>query len=710
MESYRLMTPLLTLARDNNGHVVDDIDDLRQDLMPKLSRLDSLISNCLDAVVSHVNKHRDAAHSSDPSATPPTTPSIQEILGPFGQHSLQSWDPKDSTSYAMFQSTQRSIPGYHAHPPLQTIEDEDTFVSSKHDESGKASPPPLRLNQRNLIGETRPSPIYTLFPPACPPPVKALPPIPPPRSPFRPGPVSPVSLRALRAPNVPIKSRARASSDITLDSKFSTLSSDVSRLSASSHASSIKHHPWASSHATQFQAEPTSPRPDTLSQEILPSFDIIPLRRLDHQEKDTSHGGVFSIDTSTESTVLASRHGKFHIKLWDLPSGPLFTTIKVPFYVQAQARSRGFFIRSHAVLSETNNLIAIATGFGDTLEIWNWAKKKKVQTIHDALRWAAVKADVYESRWSPLATYREEDDTIKLYPVSTASAKKPFGKPRAIELRKAGLPHLPKLPELAYSATGPLLVAAAGPRPPRPNAPPPTHAALLMAWQLDGDARLLRHDHRPYKFLQTTEQHPELQNALPLCLATYGSVAVSIWEPARFRTIGRPGMWQVEPVAVTERVVLVWDFSGVVDKVTTYRIPDVLACVSPDCRFVAYCDPGGARDQIAGGDGALVVLDAIRGGRELWRLDGVEKLEAGASGRASRRSGRSSETKRSTRSSTKSDGSFAVFGGGGLELLAADLQKVTELAFSGDGTRLFLGDEDGGVRVYEIREGIGMSV
>lgn len=464
-------------------------------------------------------------------------------------------------------------------------------------------------------------------------------------------------------------------------------------------------------------------------------------------DKDTSQGGVYSIDTSPASTCLASRHGKFHIKLWDLPSGPMFTTIKVPFYVQVQPRSREFFIRSHAILSETLNLIAIATNFGQTLEIWNWAKKKKVQTISNAMRWAAVRAELQdETHPFPLAAYREDEDTISLYPAAcaTSSKKKPLGKPRVIDLRRAGLPHLPKLPELAYSATGPLLVAAAGPRPPRPGVAPPAHAALLMAWQLDDDGTRPHDNDRPYKLLQTSAaEHPELENALPLCLATYGSVAVSIWEAGRFRTIGRPGAWQVEPVldgddtTAASRVVLVWDFGSAEEggRVTTYRIPHVLSCVSPDCRFVAYCDPGTAAAATATGDGggeggdlgALVVLDATQGGRELWRLDGERKptmtmttTTTTPSGSCSRRGGRkSADTRRrsgGTWSSRSDESSFVLGGGGGggggsqLESLAMGLHKVTELAFSGDGKSLFVGDVDGGVGVYELREGSGIGI
>lgn len=586
-----------------------------------------------------------------------------------------------------------------------------------------------------------------------------------------------------------MRSRARASSDVRRDSKFSTATSGTSRYSGSSQASFVVNPPPRSS-SYNFSAEnhhTTSPRPDAVSEEAAvfsaeptPGLELVPSRtRLEHAEghhKDTSSSqsgaGVYYIDTSPACTTLASRHGKFHLRLWDLPSGALLTTLKVPFYVQMQPRSREFFVRSHAILSETLHLVAVASGFGHTLEIWNWARRKKVQTLANAHRWAAARAELHveasrggstsQQEEYPLATYREDDDTITLHPVCAATLlanKKPFGSSggsgpggaRVLDLRRAGLPHVPKLPELAYSATGPLLVAAAGPRPPRPNAPPPQHAALLVVWRLD----TLGSGSRPYKFLQTAIAGsggggggsgggsavvcPELENSLPLCLATYGSVAVSIWEPAKFRTIGRPGVWQVEPVPVTGRVVLVWDFGGGGDddddgdddsynntnnkKVTTYKIPQALSCVSPDCRFVAYCDAGGP-----GRDGALVVLDAIQGGRELWRLDGGQNSSSSSSRRqtrsgksfeqqdTSRRSRRISARSSSSRGSdsTASRGSSSSFLGvapapgaaaGCLEALAAGLDRVAELAFSGDGKSLFVGDVDGHVGVYELREG-----
>ena len=492
-------------------------------------------------------------------------------------------------------------------------------------------------------------------------------------------------------PSIPAKSRSRAASETTYelnrDSKFSSLSEAASNRFST--ASSLAKPPTrSSSHA--YEPPLASPKPTVSTVSEDPGLEIIPVRRLEAGDKESGHG-VYSIDTSPTSTVLASRHGKTHVNLWDLSSGcDLITTIKVSSNVKAQPRSRENFIRSHAILSEALNLVVITSGFGHTLEIHNWARRKKVQTIGDAYRWAYARQAQCECY--PLAAYREEKDSIDLFPSSPPSSKKPFGKPRSIELRKAGLPFLPKLPELAYSATGPLLVAAAGPRPPRPNCPPPEHAALLMAWRLDdGNAGP---GHRPYKFLMPDRRrHPELENSLALSLVTYGSVAVSVWIPAKFKTIGRAGAWQVEPVAARQRVVLVWDFST--DKTTTYGIPDALNCVSPDCRFVAYCDAGSAHRK-----GGLAVLDAMSG-RELWRLGGAawdgRSVSSRRSGRGSQRSGRSSEA-----------GEQQPRAGAGLEQLGGDLARVTELAFSGDGGRLFVGDVDGGVGVYDIREGMGI--
>lgn len=707
-----------------------DVEYVRKHLTPsglRVARLDAVLAHCLDEVENYV-----AATESSPSATPitptaveqfpPPTPSVHTMMTSFRRMSSDSSDRGDTRPYSATSSELQSISEASAHSHSGTVPDE-----SQSDASGQGSrrlkPSPLQLTVKSLsVTDVRPAQGgYSLFP--SPPPTKSLPPIPPPKSPHRRKGMSPPANQVSSIPSVPsipTKSRSRAASETTYelnrDSKFSSLSEAASNRYSTS--SPIAKPPVrSSSHAYEPPLASPKPTVSTVSEDSS-GLEIIPVRRLEPSDKDSAHG-VYSIDTSPTSTVLASRHGKTQVNLWDLTSGcDLITTIKVSSNVQAQPRSRENFIRSHAILSETLNLVVITSGFGHTLEIHNWAKRKKVQSISDAYRWAYARQAQYECY--PLAAYREEKDTIDLFPSSPPSSKKPFGKPRSIELRKAGLPFLPKLPELAYSATGPLLVAAAGPRPPRPNCPPPEHAALLMAWRLDdgGTDGGAGPAHRPYKFIMPNrKRHPELENSLALSLVTYGSVAVSVWIPAKFRTIGRPGMWQVEPTVVTERVVLVWDFST--DKTTTYKIPDAINCVSPDCRFVAYCDPGSAQRQ-----GALAVLDAMSG-RELWRLGGSGPVWGGGSGSGSSRGAsfggsgggtawdvRSVSSRRSGRSSQKSGRSSEAgehgLAAAGLEQLGGDLGKVTELAFSGDGGRLFVGDIDGGVGVYNIREGMGI--
>ncbi|KAH8778576.1 hypothetical protein F5883DRAFT_639074 [Diaporthe sp. PMI_573] len=696
-------------ARNVTNETMTDVEYVRKHLTPsglRVARLDAVLAHCLDEVENYV-----ATVESSPAATPdtpaavdqlPPTPSVHTMMTSFRRMSSDS-SRSDMRPYSATSSELHSISETSAHSQHQ----EDSLSDGFSQGPRRLKPSPLQLTVKSLSGsDVRPSQGYSLFP--SPPPTKSLPPLPPPKSPYR---RKGVSASTNQVPSIPVKSRSRAASEtayeLNRDSKFSSLSEAASnRYSTSS--SLTKPPVRSSSHAYEPPLASPKPTVSTLSEEI--GLEIVPSRRLEPTDKESAHG-VYSIDTSPTSTVLASRHGKTHVNLWDLTSGcDLITTIKVSSNVQAQPRSRENFIRSHAILSETLNLVVITSGFGHTLEIHNWAKRKKVQSISDAYRWAYARQAQYECY--PLAAYREEKDTIDLFPSSPPASKKPFGKPRSIELRKAGLPFLPKLPELAYSATGPLLVAAAGPRPPRPNCPPPEHAALLMAWRLDdgGSDGGAGPANRPYKFLMPNrKKHPELENSLALSLVTYGSVAVSVWIPAKFRTIGRPGMWQVEPTVVTDRVVLVWDFST--DKTTTYKIPDALNCVSPDCRFVAYCDPGTAQRQ-----GALAVLDAMSG-RELWRLgssgnSGIGNGKGGG-GSGTAWDGRSVSSRRSGRSSQKSGrsseaGEVPTPPAGGLEQLGGDLGKVTELAFSGDGGRLFIGDINGGVGVYDIREGMGI--
>lgn len=403
-------------------------------------------------------------------------------------------------------------------------------------------------------------------------------------------------------------------------------------------------------------------------------IDLVRTKMLSFNEKGSGHAvTAFHVDVSPASYIVASKHGDKTIKIFGLPLSNVQSSMKVNFWVSMQPRSRDFFVSSHAILSETSTLIAVASGFGTSLEIWNWERKKKLQSIESAFRWAAVKADIYDTKLYPLACYRETGDAIDLYPVaedrpdSKSSSKKPFGKPISIELCKAGLPHVPKLPELAYSATSPLLVAAAGPRPPRAGHPPPPHSAMLMAWDLDRLGNDGRPSSRPSRVCMP--RHAELDTALPCGMATHGNVVVSIWIPNNVRVIGRPGAWQVEPVNVHERWVLVWDLAT--DSTSVFPIPDenTIACISPDCRYVAYRQGPGADTGVGGPRNCLVILDALKGGRELWRTPTF----GGGMGMA-----RASE-----------------------QLL--DLSRVISISFSSDGKMFFVGDVDGSVGVYEIR-------
>ncbi|KAL1868927.1 hypothetical protein Daus18300_005763 [Diaporthe australafricana] len=428
------------------------------------------------------------------------------------------------------------------------------------------------------------------------------------------------------------------------------------------------------------------------------AIDLVRTKMLSFNEKGSGHAvTAFHVDVSPASYIVASKHGDKTIKIFGLPLSNVQASVKVNFWVSMQPRSRDFFVTSHAILSETSALVAVASGFGNSLEVWSWERRKKLQSVDAALRWAAARADIYDAKFPPLACYREAGDAIDLYPVaeenrpgtdssskssSSSSGKKPFGRPVSIELCRAGLPHVPKLPELAYSATSPLLVAAAGPRPPRAGHPPPPHSAMLMTWDLDrlGGYEGGRPSSRPSRVCMP--KHPELETALPCGMAAHGNLCVSIWIPNNVRVIGRPGAWQVEPVSVHSRWVLVWDMAaggpglGTGAAMTSvFAIPDenTIACISPDCRYVAYRQGPGADTGLGGSRNCLVILDVRAGGRELWRIP--------------------------------------TFGGGtglarGSEQLL-DLSRVTSISFSSDGKMFFVGDVDGSVGVYEIRGGDG---
>ncbi|GAB1317778.1 hypothetical protein MFIFM68171_07988 [Madurella fahalii] len=412
--------------------------------------------------------------------------------------------------------------------------------------------------------------------------------------------------------------------------------------------------------------------------------EITPARHLTDKGKGAD---ILHIDTSPNSVYTATRHNKV-VKIWSIPKNALHGTIKITSYVQPKVRSREYFIRSHAILSEAATLIGITTHFGLTLEIYNFSKggsgAKKVQVIDDAHRWAASQRDAHHSEFAPLAIYRPKGDRIDRFSLShDPNTKKPFVEDPAqsIELLKSDLPFLPKFPELAFSSDSPFLIAAAGPRPGDPmhhasananvnatvnaNANTATATILLVAWLLKpysppahmgGGGGGDETRHRPYRVhVPPAAAHPALQSALPSHLAAHGSVAVSIWIPAPAKAEAADPV----PRPAPERLVLVWDLPANASRV--FAIPNVQACcIAPDCRRVAYCDA--AR-------GEFVIVD-VQSQEEVWRWPEVVRKEG-----------------------------FASFG-----QLEGGLKAVTVFEFSRDGRLLVVGDSGGGVGVYEVKE------
>jgi hypothetical protein len=325
----------------------------------------------------------------------------------------------------------------------------------------------------------------SLYPTPSKPPTRALPPIPTlAKSPVPPIPALPNSLR--RTPSYASADGSEAGS--SRYSECSRTHPDHERSGSRSDSTApmlspdLPPTPMSLYHAAprDRQRKPAPEAQPTASPIQLAPWKVLATKN----EKGIKDPAIYYFDVSTSATTLASKHGNKMIKVWSVGSGAVQSTIKISCYTTAQARSREYFVRSHAILSEPTTLMAIAAGFGDSLEIWDWAKKKRLQTIDKADRWAAVRSNVYESAWSPLVTYRGDTDVIDLY--AATHDKKPFRRSHSIELRHASLPLIPKYPELAFSSTSPLLVAASGPRPPRLGHPPPERETLLVAWEIQG--------------------------------------------------------------------------------------------------------------------------------------------------------------------------------------------------------------------------------
>ncbi|KAK3321868.1 hypothetical protein B0H66DRAFT_574329 [Apodospora peruviana] len=423
-------------------------------------------------------------------------------------------------------------------------------------------------------------------------------------------------------------------------------------------------------------------------------IDIVPARHLT-ESKGKPHD-VFHIDCSPTSSFIATKHSNNHVKMWSIAKNAVHSTTKITSYFTPQARSREYFIRSHAILSESATLLAVTTHFGFNLEIHNFSKanssSKKMQTIDDAHRWAASKRDAYQTNYAPLVVYRPKPNRIdKFFLARHPNAKKPFWEDpsSAIELERCGLPFVPKFPELAYSANSPFLIAAAGPRHElNPGGMSSNNNSgnnvILVAWQMTpvsenrlqarspadtmsihsndssstyGDSR-----HAPYRYI--VPDYPALQNALPAVLAAHGSLSVSIWIPATHQDIPLPGnKFRRTPVSAPERFVLVWDLPS--NSTRIFGIPNVQSCVSPDCRFVAYCDT--ARS-------AFVIVD-VGSAEEVWRWP---PDPGGASPTSS---------------------GWASFNG-----QLENLSKVTVFEFSADSKMLVVGDTSGSLGVYQVKD------
>lgn len=485
-------------------------------------------------------------------------------------------------------------------------------------------------------------------------------------------------------PPLPPKARNRVSS---ASSSEGPSSADILRFSQSSGSAkaSISDVASLSDSSIRRTSRPSEPEPRLYSRPPRPSVSAsdrassnystassLQLKTRTLLEDETAkkkNGAIYYLDMSSSGMTLATKHGNNIIKFWSLHDGTVQKIIKFTSYTDAQSRSRDYLIRSHAILSEGSSLVAIAVKFGRTIEIWNWTAKKCLQSLSEADRWTAGRFEFTENAWSQIALYHSSD-TIDLY--NAARGKKPFAKSRTIELRNAGLPFVPQYPELAISPTSPILVIAAGPRPPRMGNPPPDKEVVLAAWEIAEDINGSENN-QAWKVIRPW-QHAELETAVPSDLVTYGSNVASIWIPATFRAVqnAKKDGYVLSSVAVSHKVILTWDLTT--NATRTFTIPNATACVSPDCRFVAYCDASGG----ISARGTLAIVD-LATEKEVWTWPD--------------RDATAGEIER------MSQGGFGQF---------EHLGRVTELSFSSDGGALVVGDSEGRSGVYEIR-GSGVS-
>ncbi|VUC29136.1 unnamed protein product [Clonostachys rosea] len=521
--------------------------------------------------------------------------------------------------------------------PLTDLEaDEETlpfdeaqhYTQSAHNSSVRGSISPIspcstRPGRNPSVGSNV-SPISPIEPSLYPPPIKPLPSIP-------------------LVPTRSHSSRHVAPSIIAP----STIESEVSSLSSTTYSSPTDRTSTSPTHPTTifFQRAPSNP-PISPRKAPQVNIDVIFWKELGIVGKRKGLSKVKAMDISHNGSVVAIKHANYSLQFWNIASGALQTTVDVPTYIDAGKRARDTYEVGHSLISDSAKLAAIITNFGRTLEIWNWAKKKKLQTIDDQVdRWAADKFESYSSTWNPLAVYKARPCVIDVY--TAAPSKKPYAKVRIIDLRKAEFPYVPQQLELAIVPSSHLLVAAIGPKSAKAGQPPPDREIMLVAWDIS-DYREV--SHVPRHFVRPLH-HSEIELAVPTVLVGYENTVISIWVPpshcvyreAHPRT-GLPE-WKLSSVVESKRHVLVWDLSGNITHV--YQVPNTVTCVSGDCRFVAY-------SSIAYGQTRIVIADA-KSGTELQSIQEI------ISGRA-----------------------------------------VTELAFSRDAKLLMVGDADGNTNVFEV--------